>query len=70
MGDGTKAVPADGIDQDAGLLQASDDCGWTQPVVDHIEDHDIRIDILRVDSYRRDLLQSPRQLLGMVVIHL
>ena len=56
MGDGTKAGAADCIDQDPLLLQGGDDRRWTEVVADHIEDDDVRVDILRTDPDRRDLL--------------
>ena len=69
VGDGSKAGAADGIDQDSRLLQGGDDRRWTQAVADHIEDDNVRIDILRIDPDRRDLLQLSRQALGVVMVH-
>ena len=65
----TKAVAADGIDQDPLLLQRGNDCRGGKAVTDHIENHDIRIDIVRVDSDRRNLVQPSCQLLSVVVVH-
>ena len=69
MGDGTKAGSADGIDQEPLLFQGGDNRRGGQPVVDHIEDDDIRVDILRADLNCRNPLQLSRQPLGMVVIY-
>jgi len=69
MGDGTKAGSADGIDQEPLLIQGGDNLCGSQPVADHIEDDDIRVDILRTDFDCRNPLQLSRQPLGMVMIY-
>lgn len=69
VGDGSKAGAADSIDQDPRLLQGGDDRRGTEVVADHIENNDVRVDILRTDPDRRDLLQLSRQALGVVMVH-
>ena len=68
MRDGTKTIAADGIDQEPFLLQRGDDCRGTQAVADHLEDDDVRIDVLGIELDRLNLLQLPRQPLGMVMV--
>jgi len=69
MGDGTKTIAADDIDQHPLLFQRGDDRRGTQAVADHLEDDDICIDILRANFDCRNVLQLSRQPLGMVVVH-
>ena len=68
MRDGAKTVPADGIDQEPFLLQGRDDRRWSQTVTDHLEDDDVRIDVLGAELDRLNLLQLSRQPLGMVMV--
>ena len=66
--DGPEAGDADRIDQHAFLLQCADDGRCGEPVADHIEDHNVRVDVLGVDRDRRNLLQLAGETLGILVV--
>src|SRR5215510_5700567 len=69
MGDGTKTVAADGIDQNPLLLQGGDDRRWSHAVADDLEDDNIRVDILSVNLDRRNLLELSSQSFRVVMVY-
>ena len=63
-----KLVPPIALIKTPACFKAADNRRWTEGMADHIEDDDVRVDILRIDPDRRDLLQPSRQTLGVVMV--
>ena len=68
MSDGAIALSTNRIDEHALFFQGGDEFGGGSPVVHHVKDDDVRLDVLWRNLDRRNLLEQSRQLLGMVVI--
>src|SRR6185503_5624175 len=66
--DGSETGAANGVDQDPFLFQRSDDRGRRKPTADHVEHHNVAVDVLRVDRDSWKLLQLSGEPLGIVVV--